>query len=158
MATIRALAIAGLLVFLHFGALAQPVLVGQWKSDADRTMRFNKERARLDDKKVAFLSQLMGKMTITFTEDSIAYDMPDVNMRLGGGQVQRVQGFKETHPYNRLGHTGSTVAVRSKAAVVGNEAITVYNFEDANTMWVYVGGADMGLPDEHLREYFVRAR
>jgi hypothetical protein len=156
MAAIRALALAGILVFLNLGALAQPVLVGHWKSDADRTMRFNKERARLDDKKVAFLSQLMGKMTITFTEDSIAYDMPDVNMRLGDGQVQRFQGSKETHPYSRLGHTRNTVAVRSKAPVVGNEAITVYNFEDANTMWVYVGSADMGLPDEHLREYFVR--
>jgi hypothetical protein len=156
MTAIRALAMAGLLVFLHPGALAQPVLVGQWKSDADRTMRFNKERARLDDKKVAFLSQLMGRMTITFTEDSIAYDMPDTDMHLGGGKVQRFEGSRETHLYSTLGHTRNTVAVRSKAPVVGNEAITVYNFEDANTMWVYVGGADMGLPDEHLREYFVR--
>jgi len=158
MAAIRALTLAGFLVFLHLGALAQPVLVGQWKSDADRTMRFNKERAQLGDKKAAFLSQLMGRMTLTFTEKAIAYDMPDLNMRLGDGQVQRLQGFKETHPYRRLGHTRNTVAVRSWAPVVGNEAITVYNFEDANTMWVYVGGADTGLPDEHLREYFVRAR
>ena len=154
----RALAVAGFMTFLHFGAVAQPVLVGEWKSDVDRTMRFNKERAKLDDKKVAFLSELMGRMTLTFTEKAIAYDMPDLNMRLGNGQVQRLQGFKETHPYRRLGHTRNTVAVRSWAPFVGNEAITVYNFEDANTMWVYVGGADTGLPDEHLREYFVRAR
>jgi len=158
MTAMRALAVAGFLAFLHFGAVAQPVLVGEWKSDVDRTMRFNKERAKLDDKKVAFLSELMGRMTVTFTKNSIAYDMPDANMRLGGGPVQRFQGFKETHPYIRLGHTRNTVAVKSKAAVVGNEAITVYNFEDANTMWVYVGGADTGFPDEHLREYFVRTR
>ena len=154
----RALAVAGFLAFLQFGAQAQPVLVGQWKSDAVRTIQFNKERARLDDKKLAFLSQLMGKMTVTFTEDSIAYDMPDENMRFGDGQARRFQGFKETHPYSQIGHTRNTVAVRSVTPVSGKDVITVYNFEDANTMWVYVGGADTGLPDEHLREYFVRTR
>lgn len=154
----RALATAGLLMLFSLGTQAQPALVGKWKSDADRTIRFNKERARLDDKKLAFLSELMGKMTVTFTADSIAYDMPDGNMRSIGGQMRPFQGFKETHPYSQIGHTRNTVAVRSTAPVTGGEAITIYNFEDANTMWVYVGGADSGFPDEHLREYFVRAR
>lgn len=154
----RTLAVAGLLSFLQFGAQAQPVLVGQWKSDAVRTIQFNKERARLDDKKFEFLSQLMGKMTVTFTEDLVAYDMPDGNMRFGGGQTHWFQGFKETHPYSQIGHTRNTVAVRSTTPVSGNDSITVYNFEDANTMWVYLGGADNGFPEEHLREYFIRMR
>ena len=32
------------------------------------------------------------------------------------------------------------------------------NFDGADVMWVYAGGADKPFPDEHFREYFVRVR
>jgi hypothetical protein len=137
---------------------AQPTLIGVWKSDAELTMRFNSERAQLDEKKRRFLSQLMGRLTITFTAKSVALEMPDWEVEANDGKKSPFTGFKEVHPYKMLGHTNASIAVLSREPVSGVESITVYNFDDENTMWVDTGGAGKAFPSEHLREYFVRIR
>jgi hypothetical protein len=137
-------------------AQAEPSLVGQWKSDNARTMQFNQERARLEDRSVRFLSQLMGRMTVTFTQKTITYEMKDWEFETETGEKRPFKGFKEVQPYRLIGRTPKSVAIQSRAPVTGEEVITVFTFADLNTMWVYSGRTAEALPTEHLREYFVR--
>lgn len=148
-----------LLVLAIFSASAgaEPSLIGQWKSDANLTMRFNSERSKLEAKTELFLSQLMGHLTITFTPKTVAFDMPNVEIQTAEGKKSQLVGFRETHPYRLLGATSDAAAVRSVEPVTGKDTITVYNFVGPDTMWVYSGGAD-NAPSSHLREYFVRVK
>jgi hypothetical protein len=100
----------------------------------------------------------MGRLTLTFTAKSVALEMSDWEVVANDGEKSHFTGFKEVHPYKILGHTNSSIAVLSREPVSGAESITVYNFDDENTMWVYTGGAGKAFPSEHLREYFVRHR
>lgn len=136
-------------------ANADPNLIGQWKSDADLSMRFNTERAKLESKTALFLSQVMGHMTMTFTADAVTSDLPDVETRTIEGRKSQFVGSRETHPYRVLGATSDSVAVRTVAPVTGRDTIIVYNFVGPDTMWVYAGGED-NTQSLHLREYYVR--
>jgi len=138
-------------------AKAEPKLVGQWKSDADLSMRFNTERSKLESKTTLFLSQLMGHLTMTFTVNTVAFEMPNVETRTAEGQKSQLVGFRETHRYRVLGTTADAVAIKSVEPVTGKDAITVYNFVGPDTMWVYSGGIDSAT-STHLREYFVRVK
>ena len=145
------------LYFTAFGASAQtPSLIGAWQSDRDRTMAFAAARARLEDKTSLFLSQMMGRLTVRFTATEMLSDMPDWDSETHLGVKSRVTGFREVSRYRILGTTGTQVAILTAAPVTGVETITVYNFEDANTMWVYVGSAS--LPSMNIREYFRRVQ
>jgi hypothetical protein len=97
----------------------------------------------------------MGHLTITFTVSTIALEMPNVETRTSEGQKSQLAGFRETHRYRVLGTTADAVAIKSVEPVTGKNAITVYNFVDPDTMWVYTGGVDSAT-STHLREYFVR--
>jgi hypothetical protein len=138
------------------GARAEPSLAGQWKSDNAQTMQFNKDRAKLEDRTVKFLSQLMGRMTITFTEKTIAYEMKDWEFETEAGDKRPFKGFKEVQPYRIIGSTPKSIAIQSREPITGEESITVLNFVDPNTMWVYSGKAAQLMPVDHIREYFVR--
>jgi hypothetical protein len=144
-----------LIVAFATSARAEPKLVGQWKSDADLSMRFNTERSKLESKTTLFLSQLLGHMTVTFTVNTVVVDMPNVETRTAEGQMSQLTGFRETHRYRVLGTTADAVAIKSVEPVTGKDAITVYNFVGPDTMWVYSGGVDSAT-STHLREYFVR--
>jgi hypothetical protein len=137
-------------------ARAEPTLAGQWISDNSRTMQFNTERAKLEERSVKFLSQLMGRMTVTFTSKTITYEMKDWVFEAQNGEKHPFKGFKEVQPYRLIGRTPRSIAIQSRAPVTGEETITVFNFVDQNTMWVYSGRTAEALPTEHLREYFVR--
>jgi hypothetical protein len=147
-----------LIVFLVAGASAhaEPSLTGKWKSDSAKTMQFNNERARLEDRSVKFLSQLMGRMTVTFTQKTITYEMKDWEFETENGEKRPFKGFKEVRPYRLIGRTSKSIAIQSRAPVIGEEEITVFNFVDKNTMWIYSGRNADAVPLEHLREYFVR--
>jgi hypothetical protein len=137
-------------------ARAEPVLVGHWKSDSGLTMQFNRERAKLEDRSVKFLTQLMGRMTVTFTKTTIAYEMKDWEFETEASEKRPFKGFKEVQPYRQIGKTPKSIAILSREAVTGEEEITVFNFIGPNTMWVYSGRTGESVPTEHLREYFVR--
>jgi hypothetical protein len=144
-------------VFLACSAVqATPDLVGRWKSDGERSMQFNSERAKLEDKTARFLSQLMGRMSVTFTKTNVTYEMTDWEYQAEGGERRTVKGFRNTFSYRQLGRTPKSVAVRSRDPVTAEESIIVFHFVDANVFWVYTGRTAESLPTEHLREYFVR--
>ena len=151
--------IAQLIALAIFAASANADsnLIGQWKSDANLTMSFNTERSKLEAKTALFLSQLMGHLTITFTPDTITFDMPNVETQTSEGKKSQLVGFRESHRYRVLGATEDAVAVRSVEPVTGKDAITVYNFVGPDTMWTYSGGTD-NAPSSHFREYFVRVK
>ena len=140
-----------------FSVGAQPNIIGRWKSDAERTMNFNSAHAKLSEKKHHFLSQILGHLTVTFTENEVHLEMPSLEVTAANGKRNIFVGFKETNPYQVLGYSSKSIAILSPQPVTGGpKVITVYNFENSNIMWIYLAGADKDFPDEHLREYFVR--
>lgn len=138
-------------------ANAEPLLVGQWKSDADLSMRFNTERAKLESKAALLLSQVMGHLTLTFATEAVTSELPAIETRTPEGQKNQWPGFREAHPYRVLGSTSDSVAVKTVAPVTGRDTLTVYHFVGPDTMWVYAGGED-NTQSLHLREYYVRVR
>jgi hypothetical protein len=153
----KRIALAVALVSFASGVIAEPNLIGQWKSDADLTMRFNSSRSALEPNTELFLSQIMGHLTLTITADSIAFDMPDVETKTAEGKKSQLVGFRETHPYRVLVATSDSIAIKSVEPVTDKDTITVYNFVGPDTMWVYSGGAD-NASSSHLREFFVRIK
>jgi hypothetical protein len=153
----RGLFVVLLITAFAASANAEPSLVGQWKSDANLSMRFNSERSKLENKTTLFLSQLMGHLTITFTAKAVTFEMPTIETVTSEGQKSPFVGSRETHPYRVLGATSEAVAVKSVAPITGRDVITIYNFVGPDTMWVYSGGTD-SMPSSHLREYFVRVK
>lgn len=144
------------LVFLLAAATsyADPVLLGKWRSDKTLTMGFAIERAKLEDKTVRFLDQMMGRMTLTFSRSRVTSVMPDWESETVEGVKSSLVGFSETHAYKVVATTPTQVAVVSMEPVTDRRTITVYNFEDKDTMWVYLGGPTF--PQMNIREYFVR--
>jgi len=137
-------------------ANADPVLIGKWKSDAELSMKFNRERAVMEEKTGHFLDQLLGHLTITFASNNATYDMPDLEVTSSAGKTSHMTGFQEKDPYEFLASTASQIAIRTVEPVTGSPQIVVYNFEDANTMWIYMGGGHF--PAMNMREYFVRVK
>jgi hypothetical protein len=152
----RTITACAALVLASASAHADPTLVGRWRSDQALTMAFAKERAKLEDKTVVFLDHIMGKMTLTFTPAKVAVEMPDVETQNAEGVKSQLKGFRESHSYKVIGKTSNQVAVLSTEPVTGRRHITVYTFEDRDTMWVYVGGTTF--PHLNIREYFVRVK
>ena len=142
------------LLLAALSAHAAPPLVGTWHSDRDRTIAFARAHAKIEEKTVAFLEQAMGRLTLVITATHISSDMPDYESTTVEGVTTRMVGFREIHPYRKLGASETQVSVLSAEPVTGRSIITVYNFDDENTMWIYVGGPSF--PDLNIREYFVR--
>ena len=133
------------------GAHADPSLIGRWVSDRDASAAFNEEHVRLEEQTASFLRQSMGRLNVTFSASSVVWRMPNFEATIGG-EKHSIVGFDESHPYEILGSTEDTVAIRTKEPVSGAEVIYLYTFEGPDKMWVYV--STLGA---HLREYFVRA-
>src|SRR5688500_7356851 len=91
-------------------ALADPSLLGQWKSNAELSMKFNTEHAKLDSKRIAFFEGMFGHLRMTFTAKAVTVSMPDWESTTALGKAPMV-GFTETLPYKVLGSNRTEVAV-----------------------------------------------
>lgn len=131
-----------------------PRIIGKWQSDRDLTMAFAKDHRKLSERTNLFLDQLMGRLTLTFTKSTVSSSMPDSNSTTFEGVKSQLRGFTEKNRYKALAATKTQVAILSLEPVTGIKTISVYNFEDANTMWVYLGGESF--PNLNIREYFRR--
>lgn len=138
-------------------AQASPSIEGTWMSNHDLTMAFVRNHAKLEPRTEQFLEQMMGRLTMRFDGSQVAYNLPDWEADIVGKQYH-LTGFRETSPYQILFSNDSEVVVKGRQPVTGKEIVTVYNFIDDNTMWVYQGSADKGAPDLNIREYFVRIK
>lgn len=148
--------IALLVALASSSAQADPALVGKWKSNRELTMNFAREKARMEDKTILFLDQIMGKMTLVFSATRVSSEMPDWQSETAEGVKSQLVGFRESHRYKQIGSTADQVALSSVEPVTGRRRITVYNFENQDTMWVYVGGEPFS--EMNIREYFVRVK
>ena len=148
--------LTAILVFVSVAASAEPTLDGRWQSDRDLTMRFARERAKLEERTTVFLGQMMGRLTLEFSQGVLKSSMPSWESVRANGDRSQLAGFTESHPYAVVAATSNQVAIVSPEPVSGAQRITVYNFDDPNTMWVYLGAAASS--DLNIREYFVRVK
>ena len=146
----------GLVLVLSGAVCAEPQLTGTWQSERELSMRFTRKHIKLEPKTIAFLEQIWGDLTLEFGRGRVISRMPDVETTNAVGVISKLMGFSETRPLNVVAITPDQIATVSKEPVTGRNHITVYNFEDADTMWVYVGTANLAGMD--IREYFVRVK
>lgn len=136
---------------------ANPSLVGTWVSSHDLTMAFADKHAKLEERTERFLDQIMGRLILRFDGKCVASEMPDWYVEIGG-ERRHMTGFRETAEYKILFSNDNVIVVKGRQPVTGKEVVTVYNFIDKDTMWVYQDSADKNIRDLNIREYFVRVR
>lgn len=144
-----------LLITLSAPVLADPSLIGIWQSDEKLTMRFINDHVKLQDNTRKFLGDIMGRLTITFTQGMVNSSLPDYDVFVDG-KKHHMAGFNEDSPYTVLYSTSRVVVASGRELFTGNTVVTTYNFDSPDIMWIYTGGADKNLPDSHYREYFRR--
>jgi hypothetical protein len=120
-------------------------------------MAFANKHAKLEERTEHFLDQIMGRLTLRFDGKHVASEMPDWDAEIGG-ERRHMTGFREITEYKILFSNDSVIVVKGRQQVTGKEVVTVYNFVDKDTMWVYQDSADKNISDLNIREYFVRAR
>ncbi|MBL8248632.1 MAG: hypothetical protein JNK95_09775 [Candidatus Competibacter sp.] len=136
-------------------AIADPTLIGKWRSDQELTMRFIKDNVKLQDKISDFIGDMMGRLTLTFTHDKVHSSLQDYDV-IVEGKKHRMVGFNEHAPYTILYSSNRIIVTSGREPVTGNVVVTKYNFDSPDVMWIYTGGADSVLPNSHYREYFRR--
>jgi hypothetical protein len=144
-----------LLIAISSPVLAGPTLIGTWQSDQELTMSFMNENVKLQDKTRKFLSDMMGRLTLTFTHNQVRSSLPDYDVCIEGKKHHMV-GFNEDASYTVLYSAGRVIVTSGREPVSGNAVVTTYNFDSPDIMWIYTGGADNALPNSHYREYFRR--
>lgn len=151
------LVFAALLVSYGTANACDRSLIGIWKSDADKTMAFIRENAKIQPKTDTFLQALVGHMTLTFSESELHLFMPDIEVPVSG-QSRRFHGAEERKPYKVIFCSSSTVVWSAKRSFGTTDEATTFNFVGPDTVWVYTGSTDPNVPDLHAREYFQRVR
>ncbi len=137
-------------------AQADPVLEGSWKSDRELTMAFLNKHVKLRELQVESITQLMGRLVMTFTDGKLSEQMPDFDMTLAEKQVH-FKGYTFESPYRIVfSNQDEVAAVSNDLFPTGQEKIWIYHFDSPDVMWVYVEGAGPKYRDMHLREYFRR--
>ena len=119
-------------------------------------MHFAKQHAKLEEKTLLFLDQMMGRLTLVFLPTRISSEMPNWQSETAEGIKSQLVGFRELSRYKIVGSTAEQIATISVEPLTGQRRITVYNFENQDTMWVYLGGS--AFSNMNIREYFVRIK
>lgn len=132
-------------------------LTGTWKSDKQMTMSFVRENAKLQRKTVEFLQAIVGHMTFTFSERELHLAMPDIEAPVAG-KLRPFAGIEERKPYKVLFCGDSMIVWSAKGSFSNADEATTFNFVGPDTIWVYTGSTQAGVPDLHAREYFQRVR
>lgn len=132
-------------------------LAGTWKSDRAMSMAFARENSKLEPKADAFLTALLGHMTLKFTERELVVLMPDIEVPVSG-RLKPFTGHTERKPYQVLFCNSSMIVWSAKRSFDDELGATTFHFLDPNTIWIYAGGTDPKIPDLHIREYFRRTQ
>jgi len=147
-----------ILVAIQSSAFAcERSLVGTWKSDGQATMAFVKEHSKIQQKTEDFLQAMVGHMTLTFSESELHLVMPNIHVPVAG-HLRPFAGSEERKPYKVLFCNESMVVWSAKRSFGTTDTATTFNFVGPNTVWVYTGSTEPGMPDLHAREYFQRIR
>ncbi len=130
-------------------------LDGTWKSDWALTKKHIDAECKLTKEEISGLERLMGKMTVRYSGNHAMFTMPEIRFRKDG-KDRVLEGWTSKEELNVIGRTKTQIAVLSRAVSpsIYNDSITLINFPDADTYWVYLGYSP--LVGHHVREYFRR--
>jgi len=150
--------IAWLLALLSFSNLvsAAPNIIGEWKSDAQLSTRFNAAHGGLDGRKTALLSQLAGHLTMTFTAETVSFDLPAFEVTGPDGKQRSLPANHEAREYHVLEATENTVTAESINQSSGEKNVDVFTFDGPDVFWIPLTSEPKSSGHSQLREYFVR--
>ena len=120
-------------------------------------MAFVRENARLQRKSEDFLQAIVGHMTLTFHKSELHLFTPDIEVPVSG-EKRPFAGFEERKPYKVLFCSESMIVFSTKRSFNNAYEATTFNFIGPDTVWVYMGTTNLGVPDINAREYFQRVR
>jgi len=139
---------------------AQPssaMLIGQWRSNRERTMTWLRLHASLKDAQDSFLNQMTGYLTLTFTSNRVKSVMPDRDVQVAGKTI-RFAGTSDDHFYLVAAATPTLVSISNVDSTTGSATVTDYHFEGPDTMWTRFDPHGKTALDSNAREYFRRTR
>jgi hypothetical protein len=148
----------GFLVSLSASAASTaPSLAGIWKSDRSLSIAFAERNNKLLPKTRHFWAEMVGRLTVTVTGNSIRSELPPWDIKIEG-TAHHMDGFSNTSSYKVVYSDPKTVVVVAENPVTLAPEPTTYNFVGSDTFWIYTGRGDDESPGSHLREYFRRVR
>lgn len=127
-------------------------LLGRWKSNKELSSEFNSKQANLTEDQTDFLDQMFGQMEIEYRENGtveIFIQAHELNLM---GKQASMEESRSSEPVNILGFDDDTVVFEMESEYLGKQ-ISIINFEDENTYWIYMSNDITTL---HAREYFSR--
>lgn len=134
-------------------------LDGLWKSDWELTEKHLRKECRMSGKTIAWLGEILGKMTVEYRGNHSIAVMPELRLQREDREVI-LDGWTREGVYKPIGRTRTQIAVVMDGVkgVEGfdDDSIMIINFDDADTYWVYCGYSQ--LVSLHYREYFRRVK
>jgi hypothetical protein len=147
--------IISLLLFFSLQAFGCPDLKGEWKSNHELTMAYTKSYAKMPKHTYEFLNQIMGTQSVIYTKDEITLkDIEKRKIKIKG-EIHDWHGGNETAKYANLGCIDNFISLRY--TVYDTDFISLLNFVDNDTYWVYTGSPLVG-DALNTREYFKRVK
>lgn len=131
-------------------------LDGTWKSDFNSTVEFNSVNARLEDKQKSFLSELFGKLLVTYDNGVMKLSMPSAKVTVKG-QLQDFEGFEQIQTYKVVIKNKDTIVLETTDEE-GKKDIALLKFEGEDKYWIYLPTSSNDWMRLHIREYFVRQK
>lgn len=148
-----------IMVIVPFASAEDPdfssKLDGTWKSDWALTKKHIDAECKLTKEEISGLERMMGKMTVRYTGIRAMFTMPEIRFKRDC-KDRVLEGWTSEEELNVIGRTKTQIAILSRTVSpsIYNDSITLINFVDADTYWVYLGHS--ALAGHHVREYFRR--
>lgn len=144
----KILATLAILSMSHI-AVSCPDIVGTWQSSKEMSMEYNDQFAHLEPGQKELLTQILGALKITYTENKAhEHGAPSIKVIVGGKESDfAIEDL--SYPYKVLSCGKVTLTAELKHPYYERKVETL-TFVDSNTYWV----SSEILPA--TREYFVR--
>ncbi|MBI5450027.1 MAG: hypothetical protein HY940_01590 [Gammaproteobacteria bacterium] len=144
------------LVQASASAMAGNRLVGTWKSDSEASLRGVRSQAGLTRDQVRMIEQVVGQMTMSFTDKRLKVTMPDINVVLNDRTVE-LYGDEREVSYQVVRDQPELMAVKVVGLEYGEDTVE-YHFEGNDLFWVYSDSMQGIAGDTRVREYFRRVK
>ncbi len=131
-------------------------LDGTWKSDFNSTVEFNTANVKLEDKQRNFLSELFGKLLVTYKNGVMKLSMPSSKVTVKG-ELQDFEGFEQQQAYKIVIQNKNTIVLETTDED-GKKNIALLKFENEDKYWIYLPNSSDDWMQLHIREFFVRQK
>ena len=147
--------ITPLILTFPLQAFACPNLVGEWQSNHKLTMEYTKSYAKMPQHTYEFYNQIMGTQSVIYTKNEMTLkDIEKRQIKIKGKSYDW-HSENETVTYKNLGCTDNFISL--KYTLNNTEFISLLNFVDDDTYWIYTGSPLLG-DVSNTREYFKRVK